>query len=156
MDQEPLVFNQILWLNFLFPRFPCPGSFQKMHNLYIQRAHKSYQSLPDRTCQTKDSKVELWINWRKQENSTPWVGRAFGNILLLEGLPAVSTCCREPFAFHIGREHSKFIFFLALLDIFEQNFGRQKRRGGRCQSKPLIIPSLKLTMGLINTKGGED
>ena len=92
---------------------------------------------------------------RKQENSTPWVGRTFGNILLLEGLPAVSTCCREPFAFHIGREHSKFIFFLALLDIFEQNFGRQKRRGGRCQSKPLIIPSLKLTMGLINTIGGE-
>ena len=87
---------------------------------------------------------------RKQENSTPWVGRTFGNILLLEGLPAVSTCCREPFAFHIGREHSKFIFFLALLDIFEQNFGRQKRRGGRCQSKPLIIPSLKLTMGLID------
>ena len=115
MDTKSL-FNQILWLNFLFPRFPCPSSFQKMHNIYIQKAPKTYQSLPDRTCQTKDSKVELWINWRKQENSTPWVGRAFGNILLLEGLPAVYTCCREPF--HNGEENSKFIFFFSFIRHF--------------------------------------
>ena len=48
-------------------------------------------------------------SWRKQDNSTPWVGRAFGNILLLEGLPAVYTCCRE--LFHKSGEHSKFHFF---------------------------------------------
>ena len=119
--------NQILWFKFLFPRFPCPGSFQKMHN--ISKRHikltKSYQIEPakPRKAKLNFELIDDWVGKLKKAGLTQpplvgWVGRAFGNILLLEGLPAVYTCCRE--LFHKSGEHSKFHFFyITLLDIFE-------------------------------------
>ena len=56
--------NQILWFKFLFPRFPCPGSFQKMHN--ISKRHikltKAYQIEPAKPRKAKLN-FELIDDW---------------------------------------------------------------------------------------------
>ena len=58
------LFNQTLWFKFLFPRFPCPGSFQKMHN--ISKRHikltKAYQIEPAKPRKAKLN-FELIDDW---------------------------------------------------------------------------------------------
>ena len=62
--------NQILWFKFLFPRFPCPGSFQKMHN--ISKRHikltKAYQIEPaiPRKAKLNFELIDDWVEKLKK------------------------------------------------------------------------------------------
>ena len=64
------LFNPILWFKFLFPRFPCPGSFQKMHN--ISKRHikltKAYQIEPaiPRKAKLNFELIDDWVEKLKK------------------------------------------------------------------------------------------